>query len=131
MRNSLTHMLSTQDCVVRVLRACWVIDCSIAGNHTEARVRGLQVTGGMRIGGAAIEPAADTIRGGADEDWGDALVGDELVAEKPSSASAKAWAPLPVIMNGPPTSNWRRPHAAGPCGRSVRPSTMSGARSRV
>ena len=42
-----------------------------------------------------------SIRGGADDDWGEILLDDEVVADKPSGASGKGGAPLPVIKNEP------------------------------
>ena len=42
-----------------------------------------------------------SIRGGADDDWGEILLDDEVVADKPSGASGKGGAPLPVIENEP------------------------------
>ena len=61
----------------------------------------MQVTGRTRIGGAAIAPVADAIRGGADDDLGEILLDDEVVADKLSGASGKGGAPLPVIENEP------------------------------
>ena len=84
-----------------MLACVWKIKYAVACKRTETRGRCMQVTGRTRIGGTAIAPVADTIRGGADDDWGEILLDDEVVADKPSGASGKGGAPLPVIENEP------------------------------